>query len=111
MHRHLRDAGELVFDGILHRNDLLGSRLAPLQRCVERGGLPRPRGAGNEQHAVWPVRELRDSLERFRIHAQLIETHRPAATVEKTEHDALAEDCLLYTSPSPRDGLLSRMPS
>ena len=24
---------------------------------------------------------------------------------------ALVEDCLLYTSPSPRDGLLSRMPS
>ena len=23
----------------------------------------------------------------------------------------LGEDCLLYTSPSPRDGLLSRMPS
>ena len=23
----------------------------------------------------------------------------------------LAKDCLLYTSPSPRDGLLSRMPS
>ena len=27
-------------------------------------------------------------------------------------HDfVLIEDCLLYTSPSPRDGLLSRMPS
>ena len=25
--------------------------------------------------------------------------------------DAWCEDCLLYTSPSPRDGLLSRMPS
>ena len=25
--------------------------------------------------------------------------------------DKLLEDCLLYTSPSPRDGLLSRMPS
>ena len=24
---------------------------------------------------------------------------------------ALGETCLLYTSPSPRDGLLSRMPS
>ena len=23
----------------------------------------------------------------------------------------VVEDCLLYTSPSPRDGLLSRMPS
>ena len=27
------------------------------------------------------------------------------------EISALNEDCLLYTSPSPRDGLLSRMPS
>ena len=26
-------------------------------------------------------------------------------------HDTLVEICLLYTSPSPRDGLLSRMPS
>ena len=31
----------------------------------------------------------------------------------KTQHKSFAEimDCLLYTSPSPRDGLLSRMPS
>ena len=27
------------------------------------------------------------------------------------EEDALAYDCLLYTSPSPRDATLSRMPS
>ena len=27
------------------------------------------------------------------------------------EYDALISSCLLYTSPSPRDGLLSRMPS
>ena len=26
-------------------------------------------------------------------------------------HIAKPKDCLLYTSPSPRDGLLSRMPS
>ena len=26
-------------------------------------------------------------------------------------HGGVAEVCLLYTSPSPRDGLLSRMPS
>ena len=30
---------------------------------------------------------------------------------ERGEYDALHEPCLLYTSPSPRDGLLSRMPS
>ena len=30
---------------------------------------------------------------------------------EKTRDEVTAMICLLYTSPSPRDGLLSRMPS
>ena len=30
---------------------------------------------------------------------------------EQEKIDSLYSDCLLYTSPSPRDGLLSRMPS
>ena len=30
---------------------------------------------------------------------------------KKADLIARLEDCLLYTSPSPRDGLLSRMPS
>ena len=29
----------------------------------------------------------------------------------RTEYPGLSPNCLLYTSPSPRDGLLSRMPS
>ena len=28
-----------------------------------------------------------------------------------TQQELISEFCLLYTSPSPRDGLLSRMPS
>ena len=32
-------------------------------------------------------------------------------TTDKDAAFALAYACLLYTSPSPRDGLLSRMPS
>ena len=35
----------------------------------------------------------------------------PEAAVDAGAGDALRKDCLLYTSPSPRDGLLSRMPS
>ena len=31
--------------------------------------------------------------------------------VNNTDSNIQAIDCLLYTSPSPRDGLLSRMPS
>ena len=33
------------------------------------------------------------------------------APVFQSDRLATYEDCLLYTSPSPRDGLLSRMPS
>ena len=33
------------------------------------------------------------------------------ATVEIVDIAGLVKGCLLYTSPSPRDGLLSRMPS
>ena len=31
--------------------------------------------------------------------------------VAQDEAEAMEKSCLLYTSPSPRDGLLSRMPS
>ena len=33
------------------------------------------------------------------------------ATLRRSLDDLLHRVCLLYTSPSPRDGLLSRMPS
>ena len=35
----------------------------------------------------------------------------PAAIVARELEIRLIDTCLLYTSPSPRDGLLSRMPS
>ena len=34
-----------------------------------------------------------------------------ASSIELVHCYSLIHDCLLYTSPSPRDGLLSRMPS
>ena len=44
-----------------------------------------------------------------------IQTQNPATgKIVRTfepHSDAYIEACLLYTSPSPRDGLLSRMPS
>ena len=39
------------------------------------------------------------------------QNRRDAATTSLGHVDRLIERCLLYTSPSPRDGLLSRMPS
>ena len=34
-----------------------------------------------------------------------------SGSLNKEWLNSLAEDCLLYTSPSPRDATLSRMPS
>ena len=46
-----------------------------------------------------------DKLLQAKIEAALYAAGRPLSKFE------LAKACLLYTSPSPRDGLLSRMPS
>ena len=40
-----------------------------------------------------------------------VEFEPTAANVQRLKFMASANSCLLYTSPSPRDGLLSRMPS
>ena len=51
--------------------------------------------------------------ERGPIDAQMTyPIHRPAPEfVDQSTSVEVLETCLLYTSPSPRDGLLSRMPS
>ena len=41
----------------------------------------------------------------------VIATVFPDDAIQGEEFGAAGRDCLLYTSPSPRDGLLSRMPS
>ena len=43
-------------------------------------------------------------------HGLVLTTWR-AATLYSLQNTSMANNCLLYTSPSPRDGLLSRMPS
>ena len=45
--------------------------------------------------------------------AKTLDYETPPATQRFTQPQYLdhSQDCLLYTSPSPRDGLLSRMPS
>ena len=57
--------------------------------------------------------ELRTPLTVMRGYLELLtESDVPEAAIWKKAHAMMNEQtCLLYTSPSPRDGLLSRMPS
>ena len=54
-------------------------------------------------------------LEEAAAYQQLLEdfsmTHEQVASKVGKSRSAITNSCLLYTSPSPRDGLLSRMPS
>ena len=54
--------------------------------------------------------------DRFSVRCRMPQDRVPSATalcINKSNVDLITKGnlCLLYTSPSPRDGLLSRMPS
>ena len=64
--------------------------------------------------------EIVAAIAEARSHGDLKENAEYHAAKEEQSHsegriteinDIIARACLLYTSPSPRDGLLSRMPS
>ena len=68
--------------------------------------LSRERAKGNLQKPVWV--QVTD----FDVHALWIQPHLTGYFAASDEVAwRMIERCLLYTSPSPRDGLLSRMPS
>ena len=54
----------------------------------------------------WTTQELADKLHTSRVTVTRYETG-----ARKANQDMLYKICLLYTSPSPRDATLSRMPS
>ena len=56
----------------------------------------------------WAHSSLATMVEDAMVDAAMVEAAMAAAT---TVEAGMVEVCLLYTSPSPRDGLLSRMPS
>ena len=60
--------------------------------------------------AFWAFRQMFTEVKRLQI--LLNKTREDYATKIELRSDVdRVMDCLLYTSPSPRDGLLSRMPS
>ena len=61
-------------------------------------------------HALADLEKARDLMEANQFE-QAMEELIPAARSGNAEAEELIGVCLLYTSPSPRDGLLSRMPS
>ena len=79
--------------------------------ALERARAAEQRGAATRLQTMWRGRAAR------RARPSSAESPSPAATPASGGADVFFSPsesicaCLLYTSPSPRDGLLSRMPS
>jgi hypothetical protein len=86
----LVDAGHLVLDRILDREDLDVGLVQPVERRVERRRLAAAGGAGNQQDAVRLEQDVEEFLERVLFEAQPLEVERHASLVENTHHDRLA---------------------
>ena len=59
----------------------------------------------------WDKQQTHESLAKHLIEEAYELLDALAAMQTNPENHDMLNDCLLYTSPSPRDGLLSRMPS
>ena len=70
---------------------------------------------GGYENGVKPYGGCMWYLGADQVHSSLIENTMlgafPAGNVRRVSGTVMLNNCLLYTSPSPRDGLLSRMPS
>ena len=79
---------------------------APIRIVLAKLGLD-----GHDRGLKVVARMLRDAGMEV-VYLGLRQTTEMVVTaVEQEDADAVGISCLLYTSPSPRDGLLSRMPS
>ena len=112
---YMGEVGRVVQAAVSRKRPKQREKWVPKPKGPRRG-TGRTRSAAREE-AVRPLLQIvellqtrGDLLEPWTLSAYVAQwnrTCRDAAVAWRTE----ATDCLLYTSPSPRDGLLSRMPS
>lgn len=88
----LVDAAELVFDRVLDGDDLERFGIELGQRGVERGGLARAGGAGDEQDAVRTVDQAAEALQGVGRKTHVFEFEPDAGAVEHAHDDAFAVD-------------------
>ena len=86
----LVDARDLVFDGILDRNDVRLLGLHGAQRGTERRRFAAPGGANDQDHPVLVFEKLADLFERVRRHADLFERRNPLPVIQHAHDDFLA---------------------
>ena len=91
-HLHLVDAGHLVFDRVLDRDDAQIGRVDLAEKGVERGRLARAGGTGDEDDAVRVVEHADDHGLLLGVHAQPVHGERLLLLVQEAQAHALGVD-------------------
>ena len=86
---HLADAADGVFDRVLDGEDVLLGRVDLRHGGVERGGLSRAGGPGDQDDAVVVVQVLPDHLEVLLLEPDLVEAVQLGGLVEQSHDDPL----------------------
>ena len=86
----LADAVEVVLDRILDGHDVQRFRIQPRQRGVQRRGLARPGGAGDQDDAVRLANQRIHLRERRAVHAEARQVQPAGLLVQQAQHHALA---------------------
>ena len=111
------DCAMMVLQDGANADDLTQLTVDWLDRDERRETMPTEEIAMGQQLTAGQQKDMRALLSEFgdvlsdRIGRTHILQHSIELTDEKPVYQASYKICLLYTSPSPRDGLLSRMPS
>ena len=91
INRYLNDSVDTVFNGVFRGNQLVGDLVQLAERRVQRRGLARPRGAGNQHDAVGNVNHLAHSLQRLFVHPNLFQIQRHHRAVQHPHDHAFTE--------------------
>ncbi len=76
VHRDLQNAGQLVFDRVFDRDDLVAAVMDFRQRRVQGGGLAGAGRTGHQQHAVRLLGQAAQDLQRRRVVAERFQRER-----------------------------------
>ena len=87
---HLRNAVDLVFDGVLDRDDVARPHAQFVEHGVERGRLAAARRAGDQEHPADRAEPLLDVMLVILVHAQMIDALLDALGVEQADGDLFA---------------------
>ena len=93
-------------DAIEHNEEIV------FMHNVKAGAASKSYGLQVARLAGLPANVLDEANARLKeLESKSVQVPAPAHSQQLGLFDKPADSCLLYTSPSPRDGLLSRMPS